>query len=389
MHGLKKEKLKRSFGLALDILFTLVLLFSISMVVSTLSMRKDFFGFRLGIVQSNSMEASDLYLGDVVSISKQSDYQIGDILVFYRATAEYSDWFDPSSVDLNNIWIHEVIDIKVDELGRMCYLTKGSSNVSDDGFYVPIDFVLGTGQCLPSFLNGLLRFAASRSGIIVLIILPCLLMIIYLVWELIMILTEKEEAEPQTESPVVEEPVLSIQYKWSFLGRLSVADDSIKQRYNILKNFFLSYRGVKSRISKSGETFKAGRNPLVRLKIRGKKIVLYYALDPKEIPEKKYHLNDKSQTNKWLSSYRAELKVKSDRGVQYAKELFLKLVAEFSFVKQEDAFTDYAPPLLSLEELIAIGYVKKITLKMPLPFSDKKATSSLEKEATEVVAVEK
>ena len=83
MHDLKKEKLKRSFGLALDILFTLVLLFSISMVVSTLSMRKDFFGFRLGIVQSNSMEASDLYLGDVVSISKQSDYQIGDILVFY------------------------------------------------------------------------------------------------------------------------------------------------------------------------------------------------------------------------------------------------------------------------------------------------------------------
>ena len=46
MHELKKEKLKRSFGLALDILFTLVLLFSISMVVSTLSMRKDFFGFR-------------------------------------------------------------------------------------------------------------------------------------------------------------------------------------------------------------------------------------------------------------------------------------------------------------------------------------------------------
>lgn len=42
MHELKKEKLKRSFGLALDILFTLVLLFSISMVVSTLSMRKDF-----------------------------------------------------------------------------------------------------------------------------------------------------------------------------------------------------------------------------------------------------------------------------------------------------------------------------------------------------------
>ena len=82
MHDLKKEKLKRSFGLALDILFTLVLLFSISMVVSTLSMRKDFFGFRLGIVQSNSMEASDLYLGDVVSKSKQSDYQIGDILVF-------------------------------------------------------------------------------------------------------------------------------------------------------------------------------------------------------------------------------------------------------------------------------------------------------------------
>lgn len=178
----------------LDILFTLVLLFSIGMAILCLSTHTSFFGYRLGIVSSSSMEASGYEVGEVVFLERQKNYNIGDVIAFYRAPSLYDDE-DVDKEQLKNtpIWIHEIIDIKVDEDGNNMYLTKGSSNTYDDTYYVPEDFVVGLGVKLNPALSSTLAFVVSRTGIICLIIVPCIIMLIYLTWELIMIITSEPD----------------------------------------------------------------------------------------------------------------------------------------------------------------------------------------------------
>ena len=175
----------------LDLLFLVVLLFSIVMAILALSSHKTLLGYRLGIVQSESMKDSGLEVGDIVFIESKNSYNVGDIIAFYRTPSNYEK--DPSEVedlDKKQIWIHEIIDIKF-ENGTYYYLTKGSSNTNDDGYYVPYSYVIGIGKPLNAFWNSTISFIISRVGIICLIIVPCIIMLIYLTWELIMIITSE------------------------------------------------------------------------------------------------------------------------------------------------------------------------------------------------------
>lgn len=182
----------------MDILFTLMLVFCAAAAISVFAMRESAFGMRLGVVQSESMAASDIHKGDVVFILCADEYDVGDVVVFYRASGkDYKQPFEDVDVSKNQIWVHQIISSKTDELGRDAYLTKGTSNAYNDGYFVPKDFVLGKAVRLPAFVGTIINFAASVRGIILLVILPCAVMIVYLVWELIMILTGRTE-EPQT-----------------------------------------------------------------------------------------------------------------------------------------------------------------------------------------------
>ena len=188
-------------NMILDLLFLIVLIFSIVCAIITLSTHANILGVRLGIIQSKSMEVSEMYVGDIVSIKKEDSYQIGDIIAFYRDISNYDKDIKDLDMSKKPIWIHEIIDIKIDEAGNYSYLTKGTSNQNDDSFYVPYDFVLGVGKVLSPTLNSIIGFVVSRIGIICLIIIPCIIMLIYLTWELIMILTEEPEEKTKYVRP--------------------------------------------------------------------------------------------------------------------------------------------------------------------------------------------
>jgi hypothetical protein len=94
--------------------------------------------------------------------------------------------------------------------------------------------------------------------------------------------------------------LINYRYIRTYLARLIQTEDEIKGFYGELKNKFLSYEKVKSRISKKYESFNCGRNNLAKLDVRGKKINLYLALDPKEFAEKAqfYNFIDVSEKKK-------------------------------------------------------------------------------------------
>lgn len=193
---------KKVLSVVVDIMTTLVLivLLAISICIVAIRGNNGFVGINLGVIQSGSMVKSGYYIGDVVSTHKQNEYEIGDVIVFYRAVSSYNKEFDKNNIKNSPIWVHEVIDIKTDALGRKTYLTKGSSNAKDDAFYVPQDFVLGKAKKVPAFFNGLLRFISSVQGIICTVIVPCSIMLVVLFVELFQLIMQKPSAEEEVQT---------------------------------------------------------------------------------------------------------------------------------------------------------------------------------------------
>ena len=71
-----------------------------------------------------------------------------------------------------------------------------------------------------------------------------------------------EEQRPVAKTAKVVEQkqrLVHVLYDRSFKARVMQADDQLKEFYDLLKNKLLSYKGVKSRFSWSGEIFRNGR----------------------------------------------------------------------------------------------------------------------------------
>lgn len=105
----------------------------------------------------------------------------------------------------------------------------------------------------------------------------------------------------------------------SFTANLIQSNPQVKSYYSEIKNRLLSYRGVKARTSWRYESFNKGRSQLAKLKIRGKTICLYLALDPDGFEKSKYF--QERTDAKCFASVPMMIRVRSDRGLKRALEL--------------------------------------------------------------------
>ncbi|MBR6703604.1 MAG: hypothetical protein IKL76_03480 [Clostridia bacterium] len=277
----------RVMSALLDALFTLVL--ALTVIASVIVfMNRGQVGFgALGIIQSPSMVSGGYAVGDVVFAKNGEDYAVGDVIVFYRAPNLYkyrADELEKEELLSYPVWIHEVIQVSTDELGRKTYLTKGTDNSTDDTHFVPHDFVLGKARKTPALFGELVRFIYSVKGIICTVIIPCGIMFIYLTWDLIMLLTvetvekpkravryQKKSVKAQSAIWQVEEQSSS---KYYFLGRLFTADKKTRKLYSELKNILLGYENVRPLVIIDYEEFLLGDKTLGYLDIRGETVYL-------------------------------------------------------------------------------------------------------------------
>ena len=112
---------------------------------------------------------------------------------------------------------------------------------------------------------------------------------------------------------------IDIKYSRSIKANVIQADDTVKSYYSAIKNHILSYKGVKSRFSWKFDSFNKGRDQLFKLKIRGKTICLYCALNPYEFDKTKYH--HEAIDAKIFEAVPMLVKIKSGLGLKKAKEL--------------------------------------------------------------------
>ncbi len=171
------------------------------------------------------------------------------------------------------------------------------------------------------------------------------------------------EEEFDEEKEVIEETIVNgivVRYNKSFIARLSQGTEELNSRYSDLKNYILSFKGVKSRISWKKEAFRQGRNPLATFVVRGKSLCLCLALDPKQFEDTKYKVKDlsiRSPKSKTPCLYR----ITNDRRVKYAKELINLLFEEkyhLTFIEKE--IENFAIPYASTEELIERDLIRVV-----------------------------
>ena len=273
-------------GIVADVVTVAVFLLCLSIAFVCLSLKTAIspFGVSVGVVQSPSMEASGIYAGDFMFIKHKKAYVKGDIIAFYRAPSLYGERAENADLTGAQVWVHEIIDVKTDALGRQTYLTKGSSNLFDDGAYVPEDFVLGRARKMPGFISSFLGFACTRTGIILLVIVPCGLLLLYLTFILVSELTAKDEQESLQDSAASAADTGSfIVRRKTFYAKMCLATEEIKRMYSVVANALLSYKGVRRRRSRKCDTFRAFGNRLSAVSIRGKKLCADFY--PQNLPE--------------------------------------------------------------------------------------------------------
>lgn len=190
---------------------------------------------------------------------------------------------------------------------------------------------------------------------------------------------EEEPAEPAARETqvIVEEPEVIVipadpliieeesfeggvlRYDRSFTARFIQADNETKQWYTDLKNYLLSFKKVKDRMSWKRESYRYGREPVVRLGFRGKTLCAYFPLDPNDYLESKYKVEDVSD-NITYADTPCMYRLKNSRRVKYAMELIQVVVERLGGGKRiERESVDYYMPYEGLVELINKGLIKR------------------------------
>ena len=155
-----------------------------------------------------------------------------------------------------------------------------------------------------------------------------------------------------------------MKFKRSFIARIIQSNDEYKQYYGEVKHALLSYKKVNSNVAWGAERFNKGRETIARMKIRGKTLCLYLALDPTAYKTSVYHHLDVSD-NKSVAGTPMMVKIKSNLGVRKAIRLIDEMLFVRNGIKKEIPERDYAAmyPYETIEELIDDGLVKDVRKK--------------------------
>ena len=173
----------------------------------------------------------------------------------------------------------------------------------------------------------------------------------------------EKEVEPVAVAEDDEESGLNTfvaRYKKSFLARLIQSTDETKGYYSDIKNAILSYKKTNSRFSWHFDTINSGRTKLLKFAVRGKTLLLYYALDANEYANTKYTLE--AVEGQKYEETPALFKITSERKAKYAIELIAVLAEKYGLQKgKEDKNEDYRLPYESTEALLEKGLIREVS----------------------------
>ena len=131
-----------------------------------------------------------------------------------------------------------------------------------------------------------------------------------------------------------------------FLVRIITAELDTKVNYNEIKNELLSY-GVKSRISRGGDTFRLGGKEYAKIYLVGKTLKVYFALSPEDYKDSTYPIEDVGHRPNY-AEMPLLFKVRSPLSVRRCKELIKAACEKDGLVQKEVKDTNWVDELRKL-----------------------------------------
>lgn len=151
-----------------------------------------------------------------------------------------------------------------------------------------------------------------------------------------------------------------LRYDRSFLAKLALSDDNVKEFYADIATELLSYDKVKSRTRWSGVAFSFGRNTFARVAIVGKTLSVYLAVQPTDFQVGKYrarNVGDVKKYEKTPSMY----KVKSDGALRNVIKLIGEIAARMGLTVRETLPEPVSPkdfPSDNFDNLVTRGLIR-------------------------------
>ena len=164
--------------------------------------------------------------------------------------------------------------------------------------------------------------------------------------------TQLDNPRPLPKEEKVVEPANEEEEGWNrnkrqpFLVRIITADLDTKANYNEIKNKLLSY-GVKSRLSRGGDTFRLGGKEYAKIYLVGKTLKVYFALSPEDYKDSTYPIEDVGHRPNY-AGMPLLFKVRSKLSVRRCKELIKAACEKDGLAQKEVKDTNWVDELRKL-----------------------------------------
>lgn len=162
--------------------------------------------------------------------------------------------------------------------------------------------------------------------------------------------------DPETDSNIIE------RYRKSFEAKLIQSEPQIKRYYSAIKNALLSYKGTKSRVSWTADSFHNGRMQIAKINVKTRILELYLALDPASLEGTVYRGQDVGALRKYAETP-FRYKIRTQRKFNWALELVHRVCEEHGLSPIDIEPADYESqyPFDTMENLVKRKLVKVTT----------------------------
>ena len=170
--------MKKALNIIKTTIVWLVVLLAVSMMIFTVVSvttfnrnDRDLFGFKMYIVNSDSMSATDFNAGDLILVKEvdPSALNVGDIITFM---SQDTDSFGETIT-------HKIRKLTTDAEGNPGFITYGTTTDTDDETIVTYPYVLGQYQSHIAGIGTFFNFLKTTPGYFVCIFTPFMLIILY------------------------------------------------------------------------------------------------------------------------------------------------------------------------------------------------------------------
>lgn len=151
-------------------------------------------------------------------------------------------------------------------------------------------------------------------------------------------------------------------YRKSFEAKLIQAQPQIKRYYGAIKNSLLSYKGTKSRVSWTADSFHNGRTQIAKVNVKSRILELYLALDPASLEGTVYRGQDVGALRKYEETP-FRYKIRTPRKLNWALELIRRVCEEHGLSPIDIEPVDYENqyPFDTMDNLVKRKLVKVTT----------------------------